>query len=111
MPLNPQHFTSPPARSTHVWYTPAAMAIAVRSVPRSTVGRLLPISSGPSPRMIASPSPSCPALFLPQHFTSPPSRITHRSEEHTSELQSLMRISSAVFCLKKKQETLSKQHK
>src|SRR3546814_5389218 len=26
-----------------------------------------------------------------------------RSEEHTSELQSLMRISSAVFCLKKKQ--------
>src|SRR3546814_1317783 len=27
---------------------------------------------------------------------------TGRSEEHTSELQSLMRISSAVFCLKKK---------
>src|SRR3546814_3163272 len=29
-----------------------------------------------------------------------------RSEEHTSELQSLMRISYAVFCLKKKQNTL-----
>src|SRR3546814_10510055 len=29
----------------------------------------------------------------------------HRSEEHTSELQSLMRISYAVFCLKKKQQT------
>src|SRR3546814_5579640 len=28
--------------------------------------------------------------------------ITNRSEEHTSELQSLMRISYAVFCLKKK---------
>src|SRR3546814_4691182 len=28
--------------------------------------------------------------------------ITDRSEEHTSELQSLMRISYAVFCLKKK---------
>src|SRR3546814_2846396 len=28
--------------------------------------------------------------------------ITERSEEHTSELQSLMRISYAVFCLKKK---------
>src|SRR3546814_1547651 len=27
-----------------------------------------------------------------------------RSEEHTSELQSLMRISSAVFCLKKKKK-------
>src|SRR3546814_3308890 len=30
---------------------------------------------------------------------------TPRSEEHTSELQSLMRISYAVFCLKKKNKT------
>src|SRR3546814_8231096 len=30
---------------------------------------------------------------------------THRSEEHTSELQSLMRRSYAVFCLKKKKIT------
>src|SRR3546814_8758884 len=37
-----------------------------------------------------------------------------RSEEHTSELQSLMRISYAVFCLKKKNtknDTTSTQHK
>src|SRR3546814_3765319 len=33
-----------------------------------------------------------------------------RSEEHTSELQSLMRISYAVFCLKKKNEPLSTAH-
>src|SRR3546814_1800722 len=33
----------------------------------------------------------------------PALRLGDRSEEHTSELQSLMRISSAVFCLKKKQ--------
>src|SRR3546814_1298013 len=33
----------------------------------------------------------------------------HRSEEHTSELQSLMRISYAVFCLKKK--TKNKKHR
>src|SRR3546814_6869069 len=32
-----------------------------------------------------------------------------RSEEHTSELQSLMRISYAVFCLKKKNRTVSTQ--
>src|SRR3546814_1370907 len=32
-----------------------------------------------------------------------------RSEEHTSELQSLMRISYAVFCLKKKTTTKTKQ--
>src|SRR3546814_5662567 len=34
--------------------------------------------------------------------------IIHRSEEHTSELQSLMRISYAVFCLKK--QTTPKHH-
>src|SRR3546814_10421031 len=33
-------------------------------------------------------------------------RDRHRSEEHTSELQSLMRISYAVFCLKKKNNEL-----
>src|SRR3546814_1232971 len=33
-----------------------------------------------------------------------------RSEEHTSELQSLMRISYAVFCLKKKKITDRKRH-
>src|SRR3546814_3144054 len=32
--------------------------------------------------------------------------VVSRSEEHTSELQSLMRISYAVFCLKKKKNTL-----
>src|SRR3546814_9808994 len=41
-------------------------------------------------------------------------RATMRSEEHTSELQSLMRISYAVFCLKKKkpsnQSTISLNH-
>src|SRR3546814_6121361 len=37
--------------------------------------------------------------------------LTHhndRSEEHTSELQSLMRISYAVFCLKKKKQKIQK---
>src|SRR3546814_5306354 len=34
-------------------------------------------------------------------------RTTTRSEEHTSELQSLMRISYAVFCLKKKKKLTS----
>src|SRR3546814_10276637 len=38
------------------------------------------------------------ANFAPQSITPAPDR----SEEHTSELQSLMRISSAVFCLTKK---------
>src|SRR3546814_7234809 len=33
-----------------------------------------------------------------------------RSEEHTSELQSLMRISYAVFCLQKKKQTMYQHH-
>src|SRR3546814_9956730 len=41
-----------------------------------------------------------------QQMTNPiadrPAALDSRSEEHTSELQSLMRISYAVFCLKKK---------
>src|SRR3546814_4204581 len=36
-------------------------------------------------------------------------RMGLRSEEHTSELQSLMRISYAVFCLKKKKKKHNKQ--
>src|SRR3546814_7870685 len=35
-------------------------------------------------------------------------RAVERSEEHTSELQSLMRISYAVFCLKKKKKNTNK---
>src|SRR3546814_3089805 len=37
-------------------------------------------------------------------------RAVGRSEEHTSELQSLMRISYAVFCLKKKKTNTYKKH-
>src|SRR3546814_3029457 len=37
-------------------------------------------------------------------------RRRHRSEEHTSELQSLMRISYAVFCLKKKTKLCTHLH-
>src|SRR3546814_5817717 len=37
------------------------------------------------------------------------SRQDDRSEEHTSELQSLMRISYAVFCLKKQKQKMEKR--
>src|SRR3546814_2681537 len=41
---------------------------------------------------------------LVQRIGSAPSDLQSRSEEHTSELQSLMRTSYAVFCLKKKHQ-------
>src|SRR3546814_7564568 len=55
------------------------------------------------PKQIASPSRLRALQRKRSHLT--PSFREHgqrRSEEHTSELQSLMRISYAVFCLKKK---------
>src|SRR3546814_10822226 len=47
---------------------------------------------------------------LAMWFAAPPlAALCDKSEEHTSELQSLMRISYAVFCLKKKKITPQKQ--
>src|SRR3546814_3045438 len=52
--------------------------------------------------------PRNPALLPPSHRRD---RGGRRSEEHTSELQSLMRISYAVFCLKKKTNKTIKKKK
>src|SRR3546814_10593766 len=59
---------------------------------------------GTNANLIRGPrTPPLPVLPTPCSWM--PDRVRHdgtRSEEHTSELQSLMRISYAVFCLKKK---------
>src|SRR3546814_4478912 len=47
---------------------------------------------------------------LPMIESLPLRTTPERSEEHTSELQSLMRISYAVFCLKKKKNTQDGKH-
>ena len=53
-------------------------------------------------RRICTPTPKCPVCPVSErHF---------RSEEHTSELQSLRTISYAVFCLKKKSTRLNSSH-
>src|SRR3546814_5544069 len=55
--------------------------------------------SEPAPGSVSPKQPtSSPLASLGRYFR-------RRSEEHTSELQSLMRISYAVFCLKKKNIT------
>src|SRR3546814_3973169 len=59
----------------------------------------------PGRSSIPAPPPPRPS---PAHRAAAPSRP--RSEEHTSELQSLMRISYAVFCLKKKNTQLHHTH-
>src|SRR3546814_3292209 len=65
------------------------------------------------PSAFYRPMPSIRHQALPLHADAPSNRHypcpgqlrPDRSEEHTSELQSLLRISYAVFCLKKKQTT------
>src|SRR3546814_6237306 len=59
------------------------------------------------------PSAAAPCFAATRGFRQPSTLsikayagFGQRSEEHTSELQSLMRISYAVFCLKKKKKTI-----
>src|SRR3546814_4891347 len=53
-------------------------------------------------RRISAESDRMPVLGTQTAVLRPPGAAAIRSEEHTSELQSLMRISYAFFCLKKK---------
>src|SRR3546814_3761697 len=61
-----------------------------------------------SPRSTARASTACPSTKARSRWSAP---TPLRSEEHTSELQSLMRLSYAVFCLKKKNNKKTYKHK
>src|SRR3546814_8989053 len=85
----------------------------IRRPPRSTrTDTLFPYttlfrSRGQSPHQAVHPPLRMPpARGEPgrRRAWAPRRRDARRSEEHTSELQSLMRISYAVFCLKKKKK-------
>src|SRR3546814_2291613 len=56
----------------------------------------------PAPGDWPSSMPSCRSRI--NRIAAEKAMLVARSEEHTSELQSLMRISYAVFCLKKKNQ-------
>src|SRR3546814_5187280 len=79
------------------------MPIAARSLPREhPTCHTIPVSLQSELRL-GWPFAAVPAIIgrLDDHS------FGGRSEEHTSELQSLMRISYAVFCLKKKKQKQS----
>src|SRR3546814_1809779 len=84
-----------------------------------TKAKATPSNTTPSVNKISVALAACTSscfIFRPAHWQSPPlqqwlqskggsmdgGRDIRRSEEHTSELQSLMSISYAVFCLNKK---------
>src|SRR3546814_5290983 len=83
----------------------------IRRPPRSTrTDTLFPYTT-----LFRSRSPDCrcsttisSSTHCSRCFRSAARALSFRSEEHTSELQSLMRISYAVFCLKKKINTTKK---
>src|SRR3546814_2001469 len=88
-----------PARPSAV---PRARAVAAARAPdRPRSPRAVPAIGGVAhvPHALRDAQRATPSLVRV--------RVPPRSEEHTSELQSLMRISYAVFCLKKKK----KKHK
>src|SRR3546814_5678048 len=65
---------------------------------------------GPDGQPTMSCSTSGESVARTPSTSSWASKAKCRSEEHTSELQSLMRISYAVFCLKKKKKDKSKEN-
>src|SRR3546814_8712731 len=73
--------------------------------PYTTLFRSAMATSVPDPgRARLAPSSATAGVGFAPGFAETHSGTVFRSEEHTSELQSLMRISYAVFCLKKKKK-------
>src|SRR3546814_17607047 len=95
----------PPPRSTRTDtlfpYTTLFRSTAVNVTATAELVRHM-VASPTAKRLILASSMGVAGLA--QHLRRPPLRADEvpRSEEHTSELQSLMRISYAVFSLKKK---------
>src|SRR3546814_14524218 len=89
--------------------------LMIRRPPRSTrTDTLFPYTTLFRSKALAkSPTAVSGWLYPPMGFTaaSLAAARSNRSEEHTSELQSLMRISYAVFCLKKKKQHKTKHNK
>src|SRR3546814_5333004 len=66
-------------------------------------------SAGATSTSVPAGPGGSPTTTTPATSTTLSPTTTIRSEEHTSELQSLMRISYAVFCLKKKNKQAEKE--
>src|SRR3546814_2884945 len=84
-----------------IFQPPEAVPSAITTAQVTTIQTAISCSLLAGCRKAAQPGRSSSA---PE--ASAPNSVRARSEEHTSELQSLMRISYAVFCLKKKKNTL-----
>src|SRR3546814_3932673 len=88
------------------WFDCDASPLPLKSLPPP-----MPISLGEkkdSGPVVGGVRPKLESRWVPEALLFDAMvRSTSRSEEHTSELQSLMRISYAVFCLKKKKNKIT----
>src|SRR3546814_8219178 len=97
----------------------AELTAAIGAEPHERTESRLNQRNGARPRTLSTPAGDVelripklrvgsfyPSLLEPRRRVD---RALWRSEEHTSELQSLMRISYAVFCLKKQKQTTKQQ--
>src|SRR3546814_8167134 len=86
-----------------------------RSTEPGVPGMIEPCLDAPSPaaraKRLRSRASSWSRSFTADARNALTTSLVIRSEEHTSELQSLMRISYAVFCLKKKKKDSNNQQK
>src|SRR3546814_5164418 len=97
---------------------PAAATLAAVAMVAVDAPRMAGTPASPSPVAASATAPTTiPAIFRAFAIKTPlaikPITVLDwpfRSEEHTSELQSLMRISYAVFCLKKKKKHNTQIH-
>src|SRR3546814_2313030 len=87
------------------WYTPDKLSDLASFVWRSPYKKPLILSEFGAGALAGEHDPARTHKFSEEFQAD----YYRRSEEHTSELQSLMRISYAVFCLKKK--TYKKNHR
>src|SRR3546814_5255742 len=89
----------PKCCAAHIWCWPTSVVM---------------IGSRPRVASNSAFTARCGMISASDSFFSGKSRqrvARQRSEEHTSELQSLMRISYAVFCLKKKKNTYKRKER
>src|SRR3546814_3420076 len=104
------HVVSMPATSSRK-HVPSRCWSEMGSSVSASISMVM-MSSGRVPGSMARRSATAPMKYMviSPRASMAPSMFWNRSEEHTSELQSLMRNSYAVFCLKKKKKQNYTKH-
>src|SRR3546814_10352235 len=95
-----------------VYAAPRRLAVLITALATQQPDRSINLDGPPRQAAFdADGNPTQAALGFAKKCGVDLSEIDQRSEEHTSELQSLMRISYAVFCLKKKNTRMPVKHR